>query len=224
MLNSILASATGNVTNVEIAICTGISLVLGVLIACVYMFRNVYTKNFVITIALLPAIIQSIIMIVNGNLGTGVAVMGAFGLIRFRSVPGSAKEITHIFFAMAVGLAAGMGYVIYATIFTIVIGMVMILYTALHFGEQDNSVKNLRVMIPEDLDYVHLFDDLFEEYTHHVSLEKARTTNLGGLYELQYTIILRDKDKEKEFLDKIRQRNGNLTISCGRMISTGDTL
>ena len=224
MLDSILASSTGSVTFGEIILCTGISLVLGVLIACVYMHRNIYTKNFVVAIALLPAIIQSVIMVVNGNLGAGVAVMGAFSLVRFRSVPGNAREIACVFFAMAVGLAAGMGYVAYAVMFAVTISTVMLLYSRLPFGEREPGVKNLRVTIPEDLDYVHLFDDLFLEYTHSSVLDKVRTTNLGSLFELQYTVTLKSIDREKELLDKVRQRNGNLNVSCGRLISARDEL
>lgn len=224
MLDSILGAATGAITLGEIAVCTAVSLVLGIVIACAYMFRSVYTKNFVVTLALLPAIVQSVIMVVNGNLGTGVAVMGAFSLIRFRSAPGSAREIAAVFFSMAVGLAAGMGYVLYAALFAVVMSAVMVLYSLVRFGEQSAAIKNLRVTIPEDLDYAHVFDDLFGEYTSSAVLEKVRTTNLGGLFELQYTIGLKSEDKEKELLDKIRQRNGNLGITCGRKIAAKDEL
>ena len=223
MLDSILAR-TGAITFAEIAICTGVSLVLGVVIAAVYMFRATYTKNFIITIALMPVLVQSVIMVVNGNLGTGVAVMGAFSLVRFRSVPGSAKEIITIFYAMAVGLACGMGYVAYAALFTLVVGAVMLLLTLLRFGEGRQSAKSLRVTIPEDMDYSGAFDDLFSRYTAQSTLQKVRTTNLGGLYELQYNITLKDVSKEKELLDKIRQRNGNLTVSCGMPVAARDEL
>jgi len=224
MLDSILAASTGSITPVEIALCTLTSLAMGAVIACVYMYRGTYTKNFVVTIVLLPVMIQSVIMVVNGNLGTGVAVAGAFSLVRFRSVPGSAKEIANIFFAMAVGLAAGMGYIFYAAAFTVVIGAVMLLLAATRFGEQDSSRKSLKVTIPEDMDYTGIFDDLFAQYTRSASLERARTTNLGSLYELQYIIVQKDSKREKELLDKIRQRNGNLTVSCGRIAVNKDEL
>lgn len=216
MLDSIFA-ATSGIALGEIVLCTLVSLALGVVIALVYMYRNTYSKNLVVTIALLPALVQSVIMIVNGNLGAGVAVMGAFSLVRFRSAPGTAKEIVSIFFATAVGLAAGMGYLVYAALFTAVMGAAMLLMATLRFGEQESSVKTLKILIPEDTDYTHLFDDLFIRYTHAATLEKVRTTNLGGLYELQYTVKLKELDKEKEFLDQIRQRNGNLNLTCGRL-------
>jgi uncharacterized membrane protein YhiD involved in acid resistance len=218
LLDSILAAA-GNITFAEIAFCTLASLVLGIVIAGVYMYRNNYTKNFVVTLALLPVLIQSVIMVVNGNLGAGVAVMGAFSLVRFRSAPGSAKEIVSIFFAMAVGLACGMGYVAYAALFTVLVGAVMILLSATRFGERDSAVKTLKILIPEDTDYTHLLDDLFIRYTHSATLERVRTTNLGSLYELQYTVKLKEPDKEKELLDGIRQRNGNLNLTCGRLVA-----
>lgn len=222
MLDSIL-SLEGSVTIIEAGLCTVVSLILGLVIAGVYMFRNVYSKNFVITIALLPAMIQSVIMIVNGNLGTGVAVMGAFSLVRFRSAPGSAREIVSIFFAMAAGLASGMGYLTYAAIFTLVMGMVMILLTISPLGEVNQNTKQLKIIIPEDLDYTELFDDLFQKYTSSVTLLQVKTSNLGSLYELKYSMNLKNKKSEKELLDLIRQRNGNLNVTCGKMVAgTGE--
>lgn len=223
MLDSILSGTVGTSLQ-DIAICTGASLVLGVIIACVYMYRNTYTKNYVVTLALLPAMVQAVIMLVNGNLGTGVAVMGAFSLVRFRSVPGTAKEIASIFFAMAVGLAAGMGYVLYAGIFTAAIGVMMLLFASVRFGESPSSIKRMKITIPEDLDYTESFNDLFNTYTKKITLERVRTTNLGSLYELQYTFILKDQKKEKELLDNIRQRNGNLPILCGRLMPDREEL
>lgn len=223
MLSSILAQ-TGAITFGEIAVCTGVALVLGLIIALAYMYKNNYSKTFVVTVALLPVIIQSVIMVVNGNLGTGVAVMGAFSLIRFRSAPGSAREIFVIFFTMAVGLACGMGYVMYAGLFTLAVSIMMLALHLLRFGEAGSREKTLRVTIPEDLDYAHVFDDLFRKYTTEHTLQKVRTTNLGGLYELLYLITLTNVDKEKDLLDGIRQRNGNLTISCGTPVAARDEL
>ncbi|MDL2258129.1 DUF4956 domain-containing protein [Eubacteriales bacterium OttesenSCG-928-K08] len=222
MLNSILSA--GSITISQVAICTVVSLALGLIIACVYMFRNSYSKNFVVTIALLPVLVQSVIMVVNGNLGTGVAVMGAFSLVRFRSVPGSAKEIIIIFFAMAAGLAAGMGYVVYAVLLTVTVSVIMLVLNMTRFGERDSAIKTLKVVIPEDADYSHMFDDLFSKYTFSYSLDRVRTTNLGGLYELQYTIKLKETDKEKEMLDQIRQRNGNLSITCSNKLAPANEL
>lgn len=224
MLDSILTASNGSITLAEILICTVVSLVLGIVIALVYMFRNQYSKNFVVTIALLPALVQSVIMLVNGNLGVGVAVMGAFGLVRFRSVPGSAREISSIFFAMAIGLATGMGYVVYAALFAVVIGAAMLLFTLLRFGEKGSGALTLRITIPEDLDYSGLFTDLFDSYTRSAQFEKVRTTNLGSLFELQYTVTLKNPAQEKEMIDEIRKRNGNLNIVLGRVTAVKEEL
>ncbi len=223
MLESIL-SAQGGMTVGGVLLCTGVSLALGVAIALVYMYRNSYSRNFVVAIALLPAIVQSVIMLVNGNLGVGVAVMGAFSLVRFRSAPGSAKEIASIFFAMAVGLATGMGYVGYAAGFCVVISAVMLLFARFKFGERGGGAKTLRVTIPEDLDYTGLFDDLFGEYASRAELEKVRTTNLGSLFELQYAVHLKPAAPEKEFIDKLRARNGNLNITLANAQAPGEGL
>ena len=212
MLNSILAE--GVITPSGLLICTLASLILGLLSAVLYMFRNTYTKGFVTALVLLPAIVQMVITLVNGNLGTGVAVMGAFSLVRFRSAPGGAREICAIFLAMALGLATGMGY----------IGIAQVLLTITSFGECSAGEKELKITIPESLDYNGVFDDLFGIYTRSCELVRVRTTNMGSLYELQYHITLRDQAEEKEFIDALRCRNGNLGITCGRMPMNKDAL
>ncbi|NTV78072.1 MAG: DUF4956 domain-containing protein, partial [Clostridiales bacterium] len=151
------------------------------------------------------------------NLGTGIAVLGAFSLVRFRSVPGSAREIGSIFTAMAIGLATGMGYIGYAVFFTAVMSIATIALNTLKFGESKSQDKHLKITIPENLDYSGLFDDLFATYTRRSELLQVKTTNMGSLYELQYRIILNDQAKEKEFIDELSCRNGNLNIVCGRM-------
>ncbi|MCI8553845.1 MAG: DUF4956 domain-containing protein [Clostridiales bacterium] len=197
--------------------CLQASLLLGAGIAAAYMFRSRYTKSFVVTLALLPAIVQMVIMLVNGNLGAGVAVMGAFSLVRFRSVPGSAREIGSLFLAMAVGLATGMGYIGLAVLFTLILTAVGLLYTVTRFGENKRCEKELKVTIPESLDYSGIFDDLFETYTARAELRSVRTTQMGSLYQLHYRIVLKEAAREKELLDAIRCRNGNLDILCGRV-------
>lgn len=226
MLDSILIHETtaAAVGTVEIGLCTIVALILGFIIACVYMYKNNYSKNFVVTIVILPVIIQALIMLVNGNLGTGVAVLGAFSLIRFRSAPGSAKDITSIFFSMAVGIAVGMGYLVYAAVFTAVVSLVLVILSTVSFGETNYAMKNLKITIPENLDYTEIFDEIFRKYTKKTELHTVRTTNLGSLYELQYTIQLKDVSKEKEFIDELRCRNGNLNISCGRVPINKDEL
>ncbi|MCR5792186.1 MAG: DUF4956 domain-containing protein [Lachnospiraceae bacterium] len=217
MLDTILNTETGVMDIQTAMICTVASLVLGLVIASFYMIQEKrFSKSYVTTLALLPALIQVVIMLVNGNLGTGVAVMGAFSLIRFRSVPGTAKEIATIFFAMVVGLATGTGYVTYAVIFTVIIGVAMLILTKSSFGEMKDVEKNLKITIPENLDYNGLFDDLFEAYTNKHELYFVKTTNLGSMYELQYHIELKNMEQEKKFIDSLRCRNGNLTIVCER--------
>jgi len=176
------------------------------------------------TLAILPAVVQAVIMLVNGNLGTGVAVMGAFGLVRFRSAPGNAREIGSVFLAMAIGLATGMGYLGIAVLLLLIIGAAILILTEIPFGSQSFSQKELKVTIPENLDYAGIFDDLFEKYTKSAELMKVRTTNMGSLYELCYRIELKKEEEEKAMLDDIRCRNGNLTIVCGRIAENREEL
>ena len=203
-------------STVDFLLCCLASVVLGAAVALIYMFRHTYSKNFVVTLALLPPIVQMVITLVNGNLGAGIAVMGVFNLVRFRSIPGSAQDIGSVFLAMAIGLATGMGYVALAALFFVVIAGMMLLLTALHFGERAAAERILRVTIPENLDYDGLFDDLLDEYTTGWTLDRVKTTHMGTLYELQYRITLRDKQVPKPFLDALRCCNGNLSIICGR--------
>jgi ABC-type transport system involved in multi-copper enzyme maturation permease subunit len=188
------------------------------------MFHNTYTKSFVVTIVLMPVIVQMVIMLVNGNVGTGVAVMGAFSLVRFRSVAGSAREIAAIFLSMALGIATGMGYLGMAAIAIVVIGLTQILLVLTPFGEKGGGTKELKITIPESLDYSGIFDDLFEKYAKKIELVQVKTTNMGSLFELRYHVNLRDKTQEKAFIDDLRCRNGNLNISCGRIPESREQL
>ena len=224
MFTSILSSVEGSLTIQNALLCTIVSLVLGFLIAAVYMSQGAFSKNFVITLVMLPLLVQMIIMLVNGNLGTSVAVLGAFGLIRFRSVPGSSKEIASIFFAMAVGLATGMGFLSFAVVMTLVVGVVFFVLGRTSFGEMKSAEKDLRITIAENMDYTEIFDDIFQNYTRKCNLQRVKTTNLGSMYELDYHITLKDPNKEKEMIDEIRCRNGNLTIICGKTQPSKDEL
>lgn len=224
MLNSILSNAASTSVAInEFLICMAASLIMGSVLAWIHTYKNHVSKNFVMTLVLLPVIVQTVIMLVNGNLGTGVAVMGAFSLVRFRSAPGNSREIASIFLAMVIGLATGMGYITVAAILLVVIGCMTLLLVSMP-GIQGGEKKELKVTIPEDLDYCGIFDDLFQKYTNGGELVKVRTVNMGSLYELQYHIDLKDEKSEKEFLDQIRCRNGNLTLVCGRIPSDGATL
>lgn len=228
MLSSLLTDASGNAITATlpvVLICTAVALVAGLIVACVHMYRNVYSKNFVITLAVMPALVQLVIMLVNGNLGTGLAVLGAFSLIRFRSVAGGSREITSIFWAMGIGLATGTGYVGYVVIFSVIISAFLILLNTVKFGENNKvAERELRITIPEDLDYPGLFDDLFEKYTYEFSNTSVRTTTMGSLYELRYLLKLKDVYLEKDLIDEIRVRNGNLPIVSGKVATNKDEL
>lgn len=222
MFHSVIETVSGNLDIQTELICTVTALILGIAIAAIYMFQEKnHSKNYILTLALLPALVQVVIMLVNGNLGTSVAVMGAFSLVRFRSLPGNSKEIMGIFFAMVVGLATGMGYVTYAVVITVIIGAFMVLLSKSKFGEGKETIKDLKITIAESLSYTGLFDDLFAKYTAKHRLCLVKTTNMGSMYELQYRIELKDDMQEKEFIDELRCRNGNLPILCGRKAAEG---
>jgi len=214
----ITANSAAGITLTEFVICTAASIILGLAAAGVYMFRSTYSKSFVVTLALLPVIVQVVIMMVNGNVGTGLAVMGAFSLIRFRSVPGSAKEIGAIFLAMALGLETGMGYIGVAAMTLVFVGGMWMILCATPFGNEDSNDKELRITVPEDLDYTGAFDDILAKYTKSATMTQVKTTNMGSMFSLRYRIKLKDAKQEKEMIDELRCRNGNLTISCGHPV------
>ncbi len=228
VFSSILAttdSGTSSLTPSTFLICSVASLALGVVIALVYMFKNKASKSFVVTIALLPFIVQMVIALVNGNIGAGIAVMGVFNLVRFRSIPGSAKDIGTVFMAMAVGLATGMGFITLAIAFTILVAIANVGLTLSPLGGKINATKKtLKVTVPEDLEFDKAFDDIFEKYTTESELISAKTTNLGALYELVFEIALSDTSSLKKMMDEIRIRNGNLTVQCTSLIQTKETL
>ena len=209
---------TAAIKPTDFLICLGLSLALGLLLALCYMFRTRYTRSFVVTLALLPAMVCVVTMMVNGDIGTGVAVLGVFSLVRFRSVPGTAKEIGTLFIAMGTGLICGMGYLGYGVLFTVIMCAVFVLYNLLNLGEGKrlSMEKTVTVTIPEDLNYTDAFTDLFAEYTSTWELVRVKTTNMGSMYRLTYNITFKDAGKEKEFIDKLRCRNGNLEISVSR--------
>lgn len=209
----------------DFLLCVLVSLVLGMIIAISYMYKSNYTKSFVTTIALLPSIVCVVIMMVNGNVGTGVAVAGAFSLVRFRSVPGTAKEIGIIFLAMSAGLMTGMGYLGYALLFTIIISVLCALYSSMNFGKKSAwACKRLRIVIPENLDYTGIFDEIFNEYLSSYELLCVKTTNMGSMFKLTYDVKLKDVLKEKEMVDKLRCRNGNLEISLSKITGASEEL
>ena len=217
---------TAVISVTDFLLCLGASLVIGILMAFAYMYRTRYTKSFVVTLALLPAVVCVVIMMVNGNVGTGVAVAGAFSLVRFRSVPGTAKEICTLFLAMGAGLIAGMGYLGFALLFTAVMCIMFVLYNRLDFGTKKNAAtfKTFTITIPEDLDYSGIFDDIFAEFTTTHDLVRVKSTNMGSMFKLTYSVMLRDVAREKEMIDKIRCRNGNLEITVSKQESVSTEL
>lgn len=219
-MESILSQATETTTGLtleEIILCTLTSILLGLLISFVYIICNKkYSKNYIITLVILPILVQAVIMMVNGNLGTGVAIMGAFNLVRFRSIPGSSKEIGVIFLTMAVGLATGMGYITFALLITVTVSFILVLLTKLNYGGSKEIHKSIKILLPENIDFTHLFEDLLNQYTSSYQLDKIRTTNMGSMFELTYDVILKKDKNEKELIDEIRCRNGNLTVSLAK--------
>lgn len=211
IFNSIIPS-TG-ITPVGFIIVILVALVLGGILALIHTYKNEYTKSFIMTLAILPAVVAVVILMVNGNVGTGVAVAGAFSLVRFRSAPGTAREIGAIFAAMGMGLITGMGYVGYAALFTALIGLAMLVYAKLASNDRNDLHKILKITIPENLNYSEVFDDIFPKYTKSYKLTQVKTSNMGSLFKLSYDIRLISASSEKEFINNLRTRNGNLEIS-----------
>ncbi len=218
-------SMTNVISLGDFLLCVMCALAVGLLLAACYMYRTRYTKSFVATLALLPSVVCVVIMMVNGNVGAGVAVAGAFSLVRFRSVPGTAKEIGAIFLAMGTGIIVGMGYLGYAILCAAVLGGASALYSRLDFGCTKKSAlqKTLQITIPEDLDYTGVFDDILRQYASEYELVQVKTTHMGSLFRLTYHMTLRAANQEKQFLDELRCRNGNLEISVSKQVTeTGE--
>ena len=226
MFNDIFSTiiSNGTFSGSEFLVATIIAFVCGLIIAGTYMFKNRYSKSFITTLVLLPAIVELVIILVNGNIGTGVAVAGAFSLVRFRSAPGRGQEITGIFLAMATGLAAGMGYVWIALIFALVVSAINLLLNVMHFGTENKGIRMLKIMVPENLDYEERFEETFRKYLKEYTYDEVRLTNMGSLYKITMSVVLKEHVSSKELLDELRTQNGNLDISLGRMVEAQDAL
>lgn len=223
MFDTIIAS--GGLDAGSALICTGVSVVLGILAAFLYRLGTKRVSNsLIITLVALPAMVQVVIMLVNGSVGAGVAVMGAFSLVRFRSVPGSARDICFIFYSMCIGLATGMGYIAFAVLFAVIVGVVLAVLGVIPKFKNPVRKKLLRITIPEDMNYTDAFSDIFAEFLSSSELVMVKTTAMGTLFDLRYEITEKDSSREKEFIDKLRTRNGNLTISVGAMPENSETL
>lgn len=212
MFNSIFDSTTTGLSITTGLICAGVALLLGVIIAITHMKTSQTTKGFLTTLATLPLLVMAVMIMINGNLGTSIAILGAFSLIRFRSIQGRAKDLLSVFFAMMVGLACGMGHVLFAVVIAIISVIAIVFFTYTHFLEPNKKQRVLKIVVPEDLDYEEVFDEIFAKYTSRVDLVQMKTMNMGSLYKLTYDITMKNGVKEKEFLDEIRIKNCNLKV------------
>lgn len=222
MLNSIFSSIISSVELSAILLCSLCSIILGILIALTHKYTSKYNKNFLITISVLPLLVQIVIIMVNGNLGTSVAIMGAFSLVRFRSLPGTSKEILSVFFAMTIGLITGMGHIAFAVLVTVLGCAILLLLNKVSLFDKNKNEKILKITLPENLDYTDIFDDIFSKYTKKVELEKVKTTNMGSLFDLTYRVILNKDMNEKDFIDDLRVKNGNLKIIVTHALEESD--
>ncbi|MBQ2510486.1 MAG: DUF4956 domain-containing protein [Erysipelotrichaceae bacterium] len=205
-----------------LAVCA--SMVLGLVLALVFMYKNTYTKSFISALVLIPAVETVVIMLVNDNLGVGLSVAGSFALIRFRSVKGNAKELVAVFIAMTIGIICGTGYVAIAGVFTLLLCGAMFLMTLLDFGRQSEDDKYLKITIPESLNYDEVFDGILKKYCRSYGLESVKTLTLGSLFRVEYRIVMKDAGQTKQMIDEIRTRNGNLEIMCGRSATDREEL
>ena len=227
MFTSVLGSTesvAANVTTGGFLLCSVASLLLGAACAFIYMFRHKYSRNFVVTLALLPLVVQMVITLVNGNLGAGIAVMGVFNLVRFRSIPGSAKDIGSVFFAMAIGLATGMGYLSLAVLFTAIMGIANVAYVLSPFGRTRTIERELRITVPEDLEFEGVFEPVLARYAESFELTEVKTSNMGSLYNLTYALKLRSNASAKSLMDEVRCYNGNLKVALAPAQMTHDSL
>ncbi|MCR5214030.1 MAG: DUF4956 domain-containing protein [Eubacterium sp.] len=226
MLNTLFSTILTDGTFTATGFCeiTIAALICGLIIAGTYMIRNKYSKSFVITLVLLPVVVELVIILVNGNIGAGVAVAGAFSLVRFRSAPGRGQEITSIFLAMAVGLALGMGYIGIALLFSIVISAINLVLNVSGFGGKESEARVLKITVPENLDFETRFDDIFKDFLESYTYEEVKTTNMGSLYKISLNVMLKSGVSAKEMMDEIRKRNGNLEVSLGRPLVSYDSL
>ncbi|MCR4694187.1 MAG: DUF4956 domain-containing protein [Pseudobutyrivibrio sp.] len=214
---SLLTTSSGETINVYTALAYSlVAGLLGLFISFTYLKTGKVSKNFARTLVILPILVCVVLISVNGNFGTSIAVLGAFSLIRFRSLQGSSRDIGFIFLTMTVGIVCAVGQPLFALSLTLIVCLIHFVLSAVNYGAKKGEEKDLRITIPENLDYSDIFDDLFDKYTNTVKLISVKTANMGSMYEIDYRVSLKDSIREKDFLDDIRMRNGNLTVYCGR--------
>lgn len=205
----------------------GTAIILGLIIGIVYMYlckKEGYGKNFIIGLVILPAIVSVVILLIGSNVARAFSMAGAFALVRFRSAPGNAKDIAIVFFAMASGLACGLGYVLFAAVFVVILLLLLVLLNFIHFADHASENRQLKITVPENLNFNHVFDDLLEKYTTKAQLIKVKTTNMGTMYELTYCVYMKKDVDEKAFIDELRMRNGNFNIILGIAEVNADVL
>ncbi len=223
MLKSIFQeSASSNISFTSILICSLVSLLLGLAISYTHKKTSRYSKNFLITLAILPVLVQSVMIMVNGNLGTSVAILGAFGLVRFRSMPGTSKEILSVFFAMTIGLATGIGHIVFAIIIAIIVILAMIIFAKTRIFNQDESERILKITVPDNMDYNNMFDEIFKKYLKSYKVGNIKTVNMGSLFEITYEIKFNEELNDKDFIDELRIKNGNLKISLSQKLDESE--
>lgn len=216
MFNTIFDSTATGLDVKTVLISAAVALVLGIIVALTHMYTSKTTKSFTITLATLPLLVMAVMIMINGNLGTSIAILGAFSLIRFRSIQGDAKELLSIFFVMMIGLALGMGHVLFAIVISVIAIVAIIILSLTNFLEPNTYNRTLKIVVPEDLDYEGAFDEIFKKYTKHAKLVRTKTMNMGSLYKLSYDVTLKHDIKEKDFLDEIRVKNCNLKVMLNR--------
>lgn len=217
MFESIFTATTDNTISIGTSMLgIGTAVLLGLIIGIAYMFmcrKERYNRDFIIGLVILPAIVAAVILLIGSNVARAFSMAGAFALVRFRSVPGNAKDIAIVFFAMASGLACGLGYVTFACVFVVIMIVILILLTVFNFAQPHTDIKQLRITIPESLNYSDVFDEVMNKFTEKAELRKVKTTNMGTMFELSYNVVVKGSVNEKEFIDNLRMRNGNLNIS-----------
>ena len=223
MFESIFTTTTDNAISISSSVLSmAAAVIIGLVIGITYMYackKSGYNKDFIVGLVLLPAIVSVVIMLIGSNVARAFSMAGAFALVRFRSAPGNAKDIAVVFFAMASGLACGLGYITFAVIFTVVIILVSVTLSITNFADKNAGKRQLRITIPENLNYTHAFDGIFDNFLSSKELTKVKTTNMGTMFELTYIIEMNKDINEKEFIDSLRVVNGNLNITLG-MIDT----
>ncbi len=222
VFKSIFTLINQNYLLLGVLIIIGASLVLGTILAFIVSLKLRATKSFFIATVLMPVVVASVISIIevflSGTTETVARLMAiavALGLIRFRSTNGRAEEILILFAATAVGFIVGLGYILIALIVTLVISSVFVLLSSVHLfeGRKYAQEKVLKITIPENLEYSEVFDETFKHYTKTSELIEVKTTGMGSLFRLSYKIVLKNNKEEKEFIDELRTKNGNLEIS-----------